>query len=328
VSKYLYIKKKTSNASWSDVLDRQYRELAELSGGNFELFEIDTSSIQSFWRSIVLVTKLLKSNRHQVVYINHIICAYPSLLGILFFKGKKILALHEGEPVLGLSFAFKNRQHLSVKEFLRYSPFFNLPPLFFSSIFILNEQQNVRRRPHFYQVNFLGVNQRLFYPNDHEQNDKGLLRLFFPNNPVRPEKGFDYIKQAVELLPMPYTLYTGGKYKHQEMNSLYNSADVVFLSSMYETYSMALLEAMAVNKTIIAHYNVGLVQNMLTHKSKEELKDYGIWVVDVRDINGLRETLITIYNLKSAPKTLQLLEELELAEPNVNRKLYHRISAL
>ena len=118
----LYIKKRPSTKSWSDVLQKQYHYLK--ANANASLIEIDTSGPLSYLNTIHKIIRFFSKNKVDLIYVNHVICAYP-IIAALFLSGmgtnlgKRVLALHETEPVLGAEFLKKNRKNLSWKERIR-----------------------------------------------------------------------------------------------------------------------------------------------------------------------------------------------------------------
>src|SRR5690606_26090323 len=214
----LYIKKRPSTKSWSDVLQKQYQYLR--ANANASLIQIDTSNPLAYLNSIREIIRFLSRNRIDVIYVNHIICAYPVLAAILLSgKSKKILkrvlALHETEPVLGVEFLRKNRKNLSWKERIRYTQVMKFPVRFFDLILVLNNRQiDDNSSGRFRQLNFLGIDVAHFKPNADPQKSTNIV-IFFPHNPSRPEKRYNLAYEACNKLGDDHQLITGGNIPHE-----------------------------------------------------------------------------------------------------------------
>lgn len=325
--KGLYVKKRDKpGQEWSSVLTDQFHFLHNLSNGNFELFEIDTASVFSFLKSAVKLAVKLFKNDYTLIYVNHIICAYPSLLGIFWFKGEKVLALHESEPVLGWRFALKNSSQFSNKVLLRYTKLFSYPLRFFDRILVLNQKQTTiyRKSYNFIQLNYLGVNSDFFKCSVKATCDT--VTLLFPHDPSRFEKGAIFFENMVEVLRKDNSdiqVAKGGKLSRYQMLNQYCRSDIVYLTGYYETYSLVLLEAMSCNKFIVVSENIGLADNFLTHYCKEELEEYGIFVVSqtVKDLLEVSTKLIDLVRSEVSARSREFLFKEELSEERVNKRL-------
>ncbi len=325
MSNLLYIKKKDKTNNWSSVLLRQYEQMNQFDDQVY-LYEVNTSSVKTYLQSIFAIFSFIKKQNIQNIYVNHIICAYPVLLSTIFLRSRKfVLALHEGEPVLGFRYAIKNRQNLSWKEMLRYTFLFQIPLPFFRHIIVLNKQQiNPSKSKKYLQLNFLGVDEIRFQATKYWTDPV----FCFPNQPHRPEKRFDCIDEVLKKYPN-ITFNIGGDVAYHDMSSFYQKSNITVISSQYETYSMVALEAMASNHFVILSSSVGLAENLLDIMSVEELEKNGVFIFD--DIDQELDQIV--YNLINnfsnlSSNTRALLLNLDLNENEVNQKLLSTIYSI
>ncbi len=328
IMRLLYIKKKSGSNTWSNILDKQFSIVHELNGKNATSYDVDTSSIVSYLKNIEKLKSILINEKIDVIFTHHVISAYPLVLAT---KNKskvlKILALHESEPVLGRTFFLRYFNYLTAKEVIRYSTIWNKTPIrFFDKVFVLNRQQaNTLKLDNFEQINFLGVDADVFKPAEKVRGSKKFT-IFFPHNPQRPDKGFIFLKGAVDELKFSVELIVGGKISYNEMKDVYADSDVIVLPSIYETYSMALLEAMACNKVVVASRGVGLTQNLLEKYSEYDLSNFGIFVCDPTK-ESIESVINYIYSnklyLKAKTRDLLMEEGLDIYSSTV--RLFTRI---
>lgn len=329
MAKILYIKKKPTTVKWSDVLQRQFEDLRQLSGGHVDLYEVDTGGLLAYWKNIRRIGRLMRQNGYAVVYVNHVICAYPFVLSRWFYRTKgvaTVLALHETEPVLGWQFVRAHGDMLSMKEKVRYTRFLRWPLSFFDTLLVLNNRQrtNPALAQRYVQQNYLGVDLAAFSgPGQPEFDAEAPFQIFFPHNPGRPEKGFALTEKAVEDLPFAFRLTVGGNIPHPEMPGAYHKSHVVMLTGQYETYSLVLLEAMAADRFIIATKEIGLVENLLELYTVEALEAYGLFVVNpaVADVHQALTRVQGVATVKK-PATRALLLQEKLTEKDCNERLY------
>ena len=329
MARILYIKKKANTVKWSDVLQRQFEGLKQLSGGDVDLYEVDTAGLLAYLKNIRRIGRLMRQHDYSVVYVNHVICAYPFVFSRWLYRKKSVttvLALHETEPVLGWQFVREHRGMLSAKEKVRYTKFLQWPLPFFDILLVLNNRQRTTPRlaQRYVQLNYLGVDVQRFGALEKGEFVVGeRLQVFFPHNPERPEKGFALLENAVANLPFAYDLTVGGNIPYPDMPAAYGKSDVVMLTGMYETYSLVLLEAMAADRFIIASHVIGLVENLRELFTVEELESYGLFVVNPTPAD-VRQALERVHRVAKTkkPATKALLLQEKLTEKDCNERLF------
>ena len=320
----LYIRKKPATNTWSNVLQRQFEAFRIYSKGKADVYEVDTSGLWAYVKNVGLIFRALQENNFELVYVNHIICAYPFLLASFFLrkKPKKILALHETEPVLGWQFVKRNRDMLTTKEKLRYTKVMTWPIRHFGHIVVLNKRQKRRCPSQCTQLNFLGG---IVDTVEKEKLTVGdPVKIFFPHNISRPEKGFQFTQDALKNVKFPFHLRKGGGIPYGEMRHHYALSHIVMLTGSYETYSLVLLEAMGANCFIVATREIGLIENLQEKYSEDQLLEFGLYIVDqnAMSISRALEKLYPSILKGEVAKTQALMVKEELTETECNKKLY------
>lgn len=320
----LYIRKKPATNTWSNVLQRQFEAFRIYSEEKAKLYEVDASGLWSYVKNVGSIFRTLRENDFELVYVNHIICAYPFLLASFFIKKKpkRILALHETEPVLGWQFVTRNRDKLTAKEKLRYTKLMIWPTRYFDHIVVLNKRQKRTCYSHCTQLNFLGGTVDTVAKEKLTANDP--VEIFFPHYISRPEKGFQFTQDALKNVKFPFHLRKGGGIPYDEMKHLYALSHIVMLTGSYETYSLVLLESMGANCFIVATREMGLVENLLEKYSEAQLLEFGLFIVD-QNAMTISRALEKLYPniLKGAvAKTQELMIKEKLTETECNKKLY------
>lgn len=312
--KILFISKKQKIASWSDSILKLKENLDSLHGVEVKGFEIDTGSISRYLENGRRLRPILDRYDFDLVFVNHVICAWPILAVIGGFKGVKVLALHETEPVLGYGFLLKNIFNVPIKQWIRYPHFWNSHPLAkFDRVFILNDQQRLygKYSKKYKQVNYLGVDEKRFFPIEKTGKRR---RAFFPFGLDRFEKGYEIAEKAVREYP-DLELVRGGNIPNSEMPGVYQNADMLILPTLYETYSLSLLEAMASNIFVVVNRSVGLIENLGKDYTEAELIDFGIAVCD-RSVDSFTEginRILTKIEAGKIPRTRELLQKEKLS---------------
>lgn len=324
----LYIKKKDKNKNWSDVLTKQYQFTKKISSTEVSLIEIDTKNIKTYITSILKVFR--NCRKFELVYVNHIICAYaclPSIIVRPFQKETKwVVSLHESEPVLGLRHLFKFWNDLSWKHVLRYTFFMDFPVFFFHRIIVLNDNQKKYSVSKYIQLNFLGVDTSRFYPKKENNIQNDEVRLFFPLDPNRPEKGFKKIEKYFQNEFKDLKLVKGGNIPHYQIPEYYRKSDIVIFSGSYETYSIAFIEAIACNKYVVTNKEMGIIQNLLKKYTMTQLKNFGVYVIDYsKDFGPVLKEIISKAKAGQVASSINLINENNLSEETANLHLYQTL---
>ena len=138
-------------------------------------------------------------------------------------------------------------------------------------VIVMSEEMKLKSAIQDAEIIPFGVNQKLFklIPMDEARNRLGLNPhkhyILFPWNPLRPEKRFDIIKEALDLLLVEYpdteviTIFD----KSHDQIALYMSAcNVMVLASNYEGSPMAIREAVSCRLPVVS-VDVGDVGQIL-----------------------------------------------------------------
>ncbi len=318
----LFISKKPKTASWSDSIIQLRENLDSIEGVEVIRFEVDTGGVRRYLSNARRLRSIMDSEKIQLIFVNHVICAWPIFGPLKRFSGKKVLALHETEPVLGYSYLLQNLLRIPIKHWIRYQKFWNSHPLkFFDKVFILNQRQALfpRHKDKYHQVNYLGVDAERFLPSE---SAEPALNGLFPFGADRIEKGFKLAKGAVERVQGVQLKY-GGAIPFTEMPEHYRRSAFLLLPTLYETYSLVLLEAFASNIFVIANRHVGLVENLLEKYSREELLSFGLFV-SKRTIDSLVEGVQEIkerIRKGVKPRTRELMEKEGFSGPETAKRV-------
>lgn len=170
-----------------------------------------------------------------------------------------------------------------------------------------------------------GVNLDLFtpYPMERARRDLGLPSsdklLLFPWDPARPEKRFDIVKEAVQILQTEQEsvrLVVVFNLPHQILAKYMNACNAMVLASNHEGAPMAVREAMACNLPIVS-VDVGDVRQVIAdtegcYLCKQEAEDLaeklsralnwgertdGARMIGKMDAAWAAEQVISVYNL-------------------------------
>lgn len=309
--KLLVLKKKSNDINWSDSLELLNCNLSSIK--DVELYNVNIG--YNFFNNYMALRNLSKNEVKcfDVIVLHHAITFYFCFFFLFFFKTKaKIFFAHEGEIHLGWKYAFKNKQLKNIGSLLRYSKLWNkLPSLFFDYVYVLSGNQS-RQFSKSKVVHFLGVDESTFNVLDDVGSTQGIL---FPANINRFEKGWHLLSEQSRK-DCFYPCNT----PNNEMPFLYNKAKIVVIPSVYETYCIALVEALFCNKVVITTRNVGLASDLLRTYGYEYLREKGLFVFD--NIEELNKNLQDIYVSNIQPDTRDLAFDNNLSSVLSARNLY------
>ncbi|MET2950711.1 hypothetical protein ABXV18_21585 [Vibrio owensii] len=329
MSSNVYIVSKENNSeNWSTSIDEQKKHIVAS-----RLFGKRNVSItylpKSFLRSLIIARSILKNNP-DLILVHHTICLWPFYISSFCKEDTKIVSfLHEGE------IAFKNKYSYSsarsfISSFLRSSYYYHkLPQRVSDKTYVLTDFQiRILKLTKAEQINFLGVNPidcpPMLNESDLTSSGNHSRTGFFPFSPSRPEKGFFLLERLTEICNISYP----NNLSNDKMWSAYRASDFVIISSLeYETYSLALIEAMASNKFIIASRKLGLVHNLLKLQSVEYYKKLGLYIVDPneREITKAVIAILDVLESGNEASTLSIFIQNQLDLPSVTKNIVSRI---
>lgn len=267
--KSIYIFK--SNANWGDAITEQAK-IFQNSG--HEVIDFSKHNIISV--NISLIMAFYKRNSNTV-FINHSINVYRLLPAILC-KPRWIITIllaHEGEPL------FKKRNSKISFQMLRHSKLYHrMAAKLADRLIVLNDQQIGVYKKEAKTLNFLGTNAT----NEHDQHSsisKTRKRLAFPSNSNTYGKGIDNFHKFTNVLKQHLVLdvFINTGMPHAKLMNELRSSDIIALTNdEYETYSMILVEALSLNKLIVASSKLGLVQNFQRTHTNDHLSKMGLFI--------------------------------------------------
>ncbi|EOV8409734.1 glycosyltransferase [Escherichia coli] len=305
--KILILKKKNSSLNWSDSLSLLSKNLSLIENCNIYHIDISYNLLSNYKKLSKL--KHNHGNEFDFILVHHSIVFYFSFFYPLLLNiKKKIFFAHEGEFHLGWNYALKNNQIKNIGSLFRYSRIWNtLPTLFFDDVYCLSKLQSIQY-PKSKIIHFLGVNEDLFKPIDIKKTQK----ILFPANILRYEKGWSLLDKKIQDI----CIYPDNT-KNSEMPLLYNQVKFVVIPSIFETYCLALIEALLCNKIIITTKNVGLAADLLNDYDFNTLASLGLFIFN--DINDINDNFESIIELNVKPKTRAFA---------IENKLSSKLSAL
>ncbi|WP_249554548.1 glycosyltransferase [Shewanella sp. 10B] len=284
-----------SNKNWSDAIDCLAQEFSVLCHEHdieFKLIELSGVSL----RNIFLIAHV--EQRKDIIYVvNHSMCLWNLLFAKLLtcrVRGGRVYSLsHEGE----VKFSFRDKMAVkgvrkkignlirgawlyhSIPQLISHKTYF-LSELYVGSIFTRNALS----------VNFLGskLNHAFIRPGftDYNTFGEGSFSVVFPHDISRPDKGFGFFKKT--SINDKVKVFYPVNCKHSDMINLYGLSDVVVIPTIsYETYSLALVEALSLNKIIFASSRMGLANTLYNKYGYHRLKDDGIFISDVANFENV-----------------------------------------
>lgn len=324
--KVIFIRKKwVSNIGWSDSISFFYDKVKEISHES-HIMEVDTSGIKNIYHSNIKLISLLnyeKKLNNVILIINHSICfwaLYPTLRKLKKRGVSIILAMHEHEHILGISFFFKNKKNISLKEGIRYLPIYHKIPANFSNhVFVLAEAQaKVLNISNYTRCNFLPVKSHLF-PADFKKNQYS-PRILFAHDPKRFDKGYRFIESIKKVIKKDVT-WKIGRQENLPFNMVYLkywNSDIVIIPSDWESYSQVFIEAMACNKILVCSPHIGALKIIHAKHDKNHLEKIGIFVSNHDEASYAKELnkAISFHYSKNEVKTLEIYNEFNFNDSN------------
>ena len=104
--------------------------------------------------------------------------------------------------------------------------------------------------------------------------------MLFAHDPKRHDKGHRFVNPVRDILGNRVT-WTYGREKNLPFDQVYRKywgADILFLPSDWESYSLVFVEALACNKFIVCSAQVGAARLLLTKYSIDELATAGLYI--------------------------------------------------
>lgn len=284
MSKVVFIyKKKRSDPAWSSSVS-DLGDYIEENIDSSSVLTVDNSTLQTL-REAHKSLKDLKLQRNDIICINHAITWWllmPLLLQ-LKKKGVKVVFLfHEHEHILGLRYCLTNFKKIKIKEYLRHFKWwYKIPYSLSTKVLCLSSYQGVSlAKLKFERLSYLGVQQDRFPKKQNNIPLKEKIKILFAHDPERYDKGDRFCKSFKENAEIDLHYGREQILDYDKVYQKYHNADIVFLPSDGESYSLVLAEALATNSCIISNTNVGIIQLLVSIYSIDELAQYGLFIAD------------------------------------------------
>lgn len=308
-------------AGWSDAIQKFYDSAADCFM-EAALVEISLSGFAAlFHANRKLNTAIYSSGTVQslVILVNHSICwlaLWPTLRRVKRQGATVVLCMHEHEHILGMPYVWRNLGALSWREIVRYSRLYHsLAAKQATKVLVLAEAQAaVLGVSNSIRASFLPVDGNLFPPDIRGRHaGSSPPVVLFAHDPQRFDKGHRFVGAVSDMLGGRVT-WVYGRQKNLPFEQVYKKywdADILFLPSDWESYSLVFIEALACNKFIVCSPYVGAARLLLAKYSADELLVFGLCVArhDVDDYFKALEFFVACVEKKGVAKTRKLFEE-------------------
>lgn len=250
----------TNNHPFKGIFVKEQVESLRKEGIIVDVFVIKSFDYRSeYLRSFISLLKNLRSKHYDLIHTHHTFCVYPIMFAryLLSYRCPLVISFHEGEVLRDRTFKDANimEKLLSSRKLREFA--LNRSDLIISVCEKLIHALKVKRD---FVVLPCGVDLDLFRPMDKSQCRKTLglpldrKIVFFPADPKgRPEKGFDILERALQILDSrEIFVVTAGNILHEEIPYYMNASDVVVQTSYFEASPMVIKEALATRVPIVS----------------------------------------------------------------------------
>lgn len=285
----IFVRKRWTGANgWSDAIQKFYESAASRFSGAV-LFEISVGGFKALCNAnheLEAAAHRTGSSRGLVIFVNHSICwwvLWPTLRKLKREGATVVLCMHEHEHILGMGYVWRHLGVLSWKEALRHSRLYHgLAAKQASRVLVLAEAQAaVLGIDNAIRCSYLPVDAKIFPPDVNRKHpEDGQPVVLFAHDPKRFDKGHRFVGPVREILG-DRAFWTYGREKNLPFNQVFRKyweADILFLPSDWESYSLVFIEALACNKFIVCSPSVGAARLLLTKHSTDELAAAGLYV--------------------------------------------------
>lgn len=310
--------------NWSNSISSQFNHIKKNYSDQYDIQYIKFNN--NILHNIKLTQQIYQYPYDNIVFINHTICLWPFYIIHYLNKKSTIYSLlHEGE------IAFKRKVDLtSFKNFisllLRSSIMYHrIPQSIVKKTYVLtNFQKEILKLKRCEVGNFLGVDEMktslIQSPSISIGSPMASIKIFFPFNPKRKEKGFELLDTLLNKFEIVYPNNT----PNTLMANLYRDCDIVIIPSIeLETYSLAFIEALAMNKPIVASINLGIIKNLLNEMRKETLASMGVYIFSPGEDN-IHEAISSLLHLKEI-RTREIYNNYALSSKSAAIRLFEDI---
>jgi glycosyltransferase involved in cell wall biosynthesis len=317
-------KRWTGSTGWSDAIQKFY----EAAAGRFSaasLLEISVRGIDALLtanRDLDALAQAGGSARNLVILVNHSICWWaisPTLRRLKHAGATIVLCMHEHEHILGTGYVRRYRGALNWKEVLRHSRLYHgIPARHSSRVLVLAEAQAaVLGVDDAIRCSYLPVDAALFPPAPARTRPTGSATVvLFAHDPKRFDKGHRFVDSIRAGLGgrVEWAYGRNSNLPFDQVFRKYWGADVLFLPSDWESYSLVFVEALACNKLIVCSPHVGAVKLLQAKYSIERLAVFGVLVTqhEAGAYAAALERAAARADTGEHPRTRALFDEFEL----------------
>lgn len=218
-------------------------------------FLVDKGGFKGYLINAIRLKRYLRNHQIDIIHAHF---GLNGLIGAFAKRKEKLVISFMGDDILGNKQKTFKKATNSVQLILQKV----LIRFFYHACIVKSREMNrmVSKKKATLIPN--GVNLNVFYPKETLINPNKIL-ILFPANPNRKVKNFLLAEKAVQKLNNPdVILKPVFNVKQNELNNLYNQANLVLLTSQHEGSPNVIKEALACNRPIVST-NVGDVSWLL-----------------------------------------------------------------
>ena len=262
----LFVSSGNSRAGDVDNLTKAQGESLKKAGINIVYYPLVGKGMKGYLRNVRPLRAFLKTSNFDILH------AHFGLCGIITYLSKrkeKMVVSFMGDDLLGS--VKSNGKYTLTSQLIAFLNRFFASYLYDFNIVKSNNLKSKLSPSALSEVIPNGVNFEVFFPIEKSfaRTESGLKQdakiILFAADPSRNEKNFDLAKRAVSgINNTNLELKVVHNIQQEELNRLYNAADVVLLTSRHEGSPNVIKEAMACNRPIVST-DVGDVREHLAN---------------------------------------------------------------
>ena len=290
------------------AIERYHRDV------EFIVFYINGKlGMMEYLKSILRINQLIKRNNFDLIHIHYGLSGL-FLLSRLSLKVPVLVTLHGGDIQVEQG---KKVQVFLTKQILKCA----------QMAVTLNARMDSITKKYIKNTVLVpcSVNTEIFVPKKEIKPSSSVKRIVFPSDRSRMVKNYPLFEEVIKLLKSKYNIncetFEVKNMNRQQVADLYNSADLMLMTSISEGSPQVVKEAMACNLPVVST-NVGDVEVLLANVQGSAVSKSG----SAEELAGLcYKSLCGDFNgIKGRDKIF----ELELDDKNIATKVYNIYKSL